>query len=515
VARIVESEGKDILSREGIPIPRGTLATTAVAARAAAEKIGPAVLKAQVLVTGRAAKGLVRFADTPVDAERVAGDMLGRAVDSQKVSSVLVEEKIEVAREYFAAVLVDDRTRSPRVLVSTRGGTGIEEIARSHPESVADVTVDVSTGLRPFEARDLLRRVGISGKSLIRMADLLTKLYSAFRAVEARTLEVNPILETPDGRLFAGDCHLTVDDYAVFRHPELGITMARELDHPPTALELSAYEVEQKDYRGTFYFFQMEQDFARGLGFVGFHGAGGGGSMMSMDALAQHGFRPANFCDTSGNPPASKVYRAAKIILQQKNIDGYFASGSGVASQEQFHSARGMIKAFREVGLRVPAVIRLGGNSEDIAIDILQRHGKDLPAPLEAYGKDDSAAFCAERLRRLVDETAGPAERAVEPVGNQDAPAEPYAFETITGSLTIDHEKCASCENQVCVPSCPVDILSLDEGRRPRLNITLEEAKGGRCIECLACEIACWDQARNAIRIELPIPGLDGPEGTA
>lgn len=514
MARIVESQGKDILSRAGIPIPGGRLASSAVEARAAVEVLGPAVLKAQILVTGRAAKGLIRFVDTPADAEREAGEMLGRVVDSQRVASVLVEEKIEVAREYFAAVLVDDRTRSPRMLVSTRGGSGIEEIVRSHPESVADATVDLLTGLRPFEARDLLRRVGVSGKTLVRLAGLLTKLYSAFRAVEARTLEVNPVLETPDGRLFAGDCHLTVDDYAVFRHPELGITMARELDHPPTPLELSAYEVEQKDYRGTFYFFQMEQEFARGEGFVGFHGAGGGGSMMSMDALAKHGFRPANFCDTSGNPPASKVYRAAKIILQQKKIDGYFASGSGVASQEQFHSARGMIKAFREVGLRVPAVIRLGGNSEDIAIDILHRYGKDLPAPLEAYGKDDSAAFCAERLRKLVDETATPSQKAVEPIGNQDPPAEPYAFDTITGSLTIDHEKCASCENQVCVPACPVDILSLDDGL-PRLNITLEEAKRGRCIECLACEIACWDQARNAIHIELPIPGLDGSEGAA
>jgi succinyl-CoA synthetase beta subunit len=511
LARIVEARGKKILESSGVPVPKGRIVTTPGEAREAAGEIGGAcVVKAQILVTGRAGKGLIRFAADPAGAENEAQDLLGRSVDSQTVTQLLVEEQIPVAAEYFAAVLVDDKARAPRVLFSTRGGSGIEEIARAHPESLADMTVDLRTGLRPFEARDLVRRVQIRGKALLRIADFLSKLYKAFRQVEARTLEVNPILETPDGKLYAGDCHLTVDDYAVFRHPELEIKMARELDHPPTPLEMVAYGVEQKDYRGTFYFFQMEQEFGRGEGFVGFHGAGGGGSMMSMDALQKYGFRPANFCDTSGNPPASKVYRAAKIILQQEMIDGYFASGSGVASQEQFQSARGMIKAFRELNLSVPAVIRLGGNAEEIAIDILHRYGKDLPAPLEAYGKDDSAAFCAERLRKLVDafkEKKTP--KRVEPVGNQDPPAKPYGFETLTGSLVIDHEKCMQCQNQVCVPACPVEILSLNDEKLPVLNITEEDAKKGRCTECLACEIACWDEARNAICIELPIPGLD------
>jgi succinyl-CoA synthetase beta subunit len=517
VARLVEAQSKKILESSGIPVPKGEMASTPEDARRIATELGGAcVLKAQVLVTGRAGKGLIRFAADADSAEREARDLLGQSVDSQTVTQLLVEERIQVESEYFAAVLVDDKARAPRVLFSTRGGTGIEEIARSHPESLSDMTVDLLTGLRPFEARDLLRRVDVRGKTLLRMADILSKLYKAFRKVEARTLEVNPILETPEGKLYAGDCHLTVDDYAVFRHPELGIKMARELDHTPTPLEMIAYNVEQKDYRGTFYFFQMEQDFGKGSNFVGFHGAGGGGSMMSMDALQKHGFRPANFCDTSGNPPASKVYRAAKIILQQKEIDGYFASGSGVASQEQFHSARGMVKAFREMSLSVPAVIRLGGNAEEIAIDILHRYGKDLPAPLEAYGKDDSAAFCAERLRELVDtfekRKPSPA-KPMEPVGNQEPPAKAYSFDTLTGSLTIDHEKCARCKNQVCVPACHVEILSFNEERLPVLNITLEDAKRGRCTECLACEIACWDESENAVHIELPIPGLDEPGG--
>jgi succinyl-CoA synthetase beta subunit len=140
------------------------------------------------------------------------------------------------------------------------------------------------------------------------------------------------------------------------------IEIAREFDRPPTELEKIAYRVEEKDYRGTFYFFQMVDETAGSEKYIGFNGAGGGGSMMSMDAVLNRGFKLANYCDTSGNPPASKVYRAAKVILSQPGIMGYFASGSGVASQEQYHSARGLTKAFWKNW--IPAVIRLGGNFE-------------------------------------------------------------------------------------------------------------------------------------------------------
>src|SRR5207302_921177 len=132
----------------------------------------------------------------------------------------------------------------------------------------------------------------------------------AARAVEARSLEINPLVITEDHEVIAADCRLTIDDAAAGRHPELGIEIARELDHPPTELEKIAYAVEQEDHRGTFFFAQLATSApcsSRGL--VGFHGAGGGGSMMSMDALTAEGFTPANFTDTSGNPSSAKVYR--------------------------------------------------------------------------------------------------------------------------------------------------------------------------------------------------------------
>jgi len=300
---------------------------------------------------------------------------------------------------------------------------------------------------------------------------------------------------------------VTVDDYAVFRHKDLGIEIAREYDRPPTELEKIAYAVEANDYRGTFYFIQMASDFEKGKGYVGFHGAGGGGSMMSMDAVLRQGYKLATFVDTSGNPPASKVYRAAKIVLSVGPIDGYFGSGSGVASQEQFHSARGLVKAFLEEHLSIPVVIRLGGNSEDKAVDILEQLNGRIPAPVEGYKKDDSPDFCAERLDALI--KAGEL-RDVPPSPPRSKPQKPYTFDTVTGgTIAYDHATCATCESKICVPECARQILSLNEEGLPELNITREEAKKGRCVECLACEVDCLLYGAGGGHVHLPIPELE------
>jgi NAD-dependent dihydropyrimidine dehydrogenase PreA subunit len=227
-----------------------------------------------------------------------------------------------------------------------------------------------------------------------------------------------------------------------------------------------------------------------------------------MDALLSQGFKIANYCDTSGNPSASKVYRAAKIILSQKNIDGYYASGSGVASQEQFHSARGLVKAFREFNLSIPAVIRLGGNAEEQAIEILHTYTKDLSGKVEAYGRDTSAVFCAKRLRALIDQWDYNREAPSKEKEERPGPST-YHFDTMTGRLWIDHGRCKTCAGKPCVESCSAKILKFDDHGNPILNVTPQEAKKGRCTECLACEIACQFQGNKAIFIDLPILGLE------
>ncbi|MBK8031848.1 MAG: hypothetical protein IPK17_20675 [Chloroflexi bacterium] len=189
--------------------------------------------------------------------------------------------------------------------------------------------------------------------------------------------------------------------------------------------------------------------------------------------------------------------------LSQRGIDGYYAGGSGVASREQFHSARGLVKAFMDQSLDVP-VLRVGGNAEDQASHSAARE-RGLPAPIEAYGRDDSPDFCVDRLQTLV-ESYTPAENP--PPRPPFAPQEPYSFATVTGgTVTYDHAVCRTCASKACVQTCVPQILSVVNDV-PVLNISLEQAKKGGCTECLACEVECHFLGNRGGRIFLPISGL-------
>src|SRR5205085_650443 len=218
----------------------------------------------------------------------------------------LVEEKIAIDREFFLSFAINDAARAPTIIFAPGGGTGIEERAAS----TRRIACDVSRGPEESIVAEATTSCGLSSTHARQLADSIRGLFTAARKVEARSLEINPLVLTKNGQFVAADCRITIDDYAVARHPELKIEIAREFDHPPTALERVAYAVEQNDHRGTFYFAQLTTAAASdSKGLVGFHGAGGGGSMMSMDAIVNAGFTIANFTDTSGNPSASKGYR--------------------------------------------------------------------------------------------------------------------------------------------------------------------------------------------------------------
>src|SRR5256714_828580 len=383
MARLHEYQGKQILAANGFKIPRGQAATNPEEAVAAAKELGSeVVVKIQAWTTGRAGIGGVAFAKNPDDVRTHAARMLSMKVGQFPVEAVLVEEKIDIDREFFLSFAIDDAARAPMIIFAVGGGTGIEERAAS----TRRIPCNVDSGPLDSAVSEAVDACGLSQAHAKQLAESIRKLFAAARSVEARSLEINPLLLTKSGEFVAADCRITIDDYAVARHPELGIEIAREFDHPPTTLERIAYAVEQNDHRGTFYFAQLANTPPKGSkGLVGFHGAGGGGSLMSMDAIVNAGFTIANFTDTSGNPSASKVYRAARIILTQPDLVGYFGSGSGVASQGQYWSAYGLAKAFWELDLDIPAVIRLGGNTEDRAVDILQRMSRLLGAAVEGY----------------------------------------------------------------------------------------------------------------------------------
>src|SRR5947199_5437266 len=400
MARLHEYQGKAILAANGFKIPRGRAASTADEAVAAANELGgEVVIKIQAWTTGRAGMGGVAFAKKPADVRGHAARMLAMKVGQFPVETVLLEEKIDIEREFFLSFAIDDAARAPMIIFAAGGGSGIEERAAS----TRRIACDVNGGPLDSAVSEAVASSGLSSKPAKELIESIHKLFAAARSVEARSLEINPLVLTKDGQFVAADCRITIDDYAVARHPELKIEIAREFDHPPTPLERVAYAVEQNDHRGTFYFAQLTTAAGKdSKGLVGFHGAGGGGSMMSMDAIVNAGFTIANFTDTSGNPSASKVYRASRIILAQPELVGYFGSGSGVASQEQYWSAYGLAKAFWELDLNIPAVIRLGGNTEDRSVDTLQRMSRLLGAPIEGYRKTDAPATIAARFAELI-----------------------------------------------------------------------------------------------------------------
>lgn len=507
MARLHEYEGKKLLRAERLAVPAGRVATTAdEAARIAAELAQPVVVKIQAWTTSRARLGGIRFADTPDEAAEAARNLLGMNVGSFRVDKVLVEQKLDIAEEYYAAFIIDDAARKPLLMFSRGGGSGIEERAQSQQQTVVTRHLDVTTGLADYDARNLVRRLGVSGQKLAGISAALVGLVRVAIRNEARTAEINPLVVTRGGDVIAADCRITIDDYAVYRHPELGIEIARELDHPPTRLERIAHEVEKADHRGTFYFAQLAEGFGRGESYVGFHGAGGGGSMMSMDAITQAGFKLANFTDTSGNPSAAKVYRAARIILAQPNLDGYFGSGSGVASQEQYHSAYGLAKAFYEMNLSIPAVIRLGGNSEDRAVQILTDCAKLVSAPIEGYKKDNTPAFCAGRMRALVDAAAKDATSRLPAMPRTYTPPKnALRFEIRGGTVYVDLDQCDEKTNTV-LTEYGRSIFKI-EGGKPALAAGEAEV-AGKDSELIACEVECRAKANDAVYVRLPIDGL-------
>ena len=514
MARLHEYQGKAILAANGFNIPRGRAASSADEAAAAAKEIGgEVVIKIQTWTTGRAGIGGVAFAKRPIDVRGKAARMLAMKVGQFPVEAVLVEEKIDIDREFFLSFAIDDAARAPIIIFAAGGGTGIEERAASTQRIPCDVNRGPSDSAVD-KAADLS---GLSPAKAKQLAESIRKLFAAARSVEARSLEINPLVLTKSGDFVAADCRITIDDYAVVRHPELGIEIAREFDHPPTPLERVAYAVEQNDHRGTFYFAQLATVAPKGSkGLVGFHGAGGGGSMMSMDAVVNVGFTIANFTDTSGNPSASKVYRAARIILAQPELVGYFGSGSGVASQEQFWSAYGLAKAFWELALDIPAVIRLGGNTEDRAVEILTRISKLLRASVESYRKIDTPAFIAARFHELVAQTSGKkwkpraprVPQFVQSVGQADSfPHDSTAvmLPVKNGRVWIDTARWAEIRSAVQEHSGG---LIVNVGGAPAPSLPPEEF-ASKDSELLACDVECRLAGVDGFYLQLDIPGLD------
>jgi succinyl-CoA synthetase beta subunit len=326
------------------------------------------------------------------------------------VKKVLVEEKLEIEKEFYLGIIVDGsrEVRGPVVIFSTQGGIDVEQVAKESPDKVGSLRVDYLKGIYLNEVDELVNGVGVSAREKEPLSMVVSELYRLFVEYEARSAEINPLVLTRDGRVIAADCRITVDDSAIFRHPELGIKVAREFPREPTPLEEIAYAMEVGDYRGSAFFSQMVETID-GPGYVGYHGIGGGGAILGVDALNRRGLKIANYSDSSGDPTASKVYRLSKTILAIPGIEGYLLGGFIAANQEQWHHAHALVKAFREELVNkpgFPVVLMICGNKEKESHAILKEGLSDLPIRFEVYGSEYvyNPDFIAGRMRALVDE---------------------------------------------------------------------------------------------------------------
>lgn len=412
MARIYEYQGKEVLRDKGIRVPQGSVVARAEEAREVAAHVGkPVVLKAQVWATGRFKAGGIKFAATPGDAEKAALELLGSTVKGLTVDRILVEEQLAIGSEYYLGIIVNDsvRVKGPTLIFSTEGGVGVEEVAARNPERVIKMNVNSLQGLSSAEEKRFVDSLPfdepLSPDLARELAGVVGSLYRAFVDSDARAAEINPLVLAQDHHFYAADCRLTIDDNSVFRHPEFGIELPRDMTRQPTELERIAWQIEEEDYRGTGYFTQMVSKI-EGPGWVGLHGIGGGGAMIAASALIARGFSIANYADTSGDPPASKVYRVIKCILSQP-IDSYVLMGSCLANQEQWHHAHAIVKIFREEARRrpgFPVVLLLAGNKEAESHEIIRNGLRDLPLRWELYGREYiyKTEFVADRVAELM-----------------------------------------------------------------------------------------------------------------
>jgi succinyl-CoA synthetase beta subunit len=341
-----------ILQPAGIAVPRGTLCTSPVEAADAVRAIGPAVIKAQVPTGKRGKAGGIKRADTPEDAERVARDILAMRIGDHAVERVLVEERAEIVREFYAAVLPDVQARKPLILFSTEGGMDIEEIAEAKPEAIRRLLVDIDRPLAARAITAMLEPLAL-GRATPQIADVLARLYAAYRARDAELVEINPLALLADGRVVALDCKFVLDDAAAYRQSEIAAAAAAE---PRTALEQRGYESDLK-------FIQLD-------GNVGVLANGAGLTMTTMDVIRHFGGRPANFLEIGGEA-YTKSEIALGLVLANPGVKSLVINFCGAFARTDV-MADGVVKAWKNLQPTVPVFFSIHGTGEEDAVRLVR-----------------------------------------------------------------------------------------------------------------------------------------------
>jgi succinyl-CoA synthetase beta subunit len=346
---LYEYQGKELFRRFGIPVSEGRLATTPEEARAAAEEIGgQVVVKAQVLTGGRGKAGGVKLADDLQDAEQKARDILGLDINGHVVRKLWVESASEIAKEYYLSVTFDRGQKQLLFMLTAQGGVEIEQVAEETPEALARLHVDPLEGYQPWQARRLIYGAGIADPNEQKqLLSIVEQLYRCFVGTDAMLAEINPLVVTPDGELKALDAKFTVDDNALYKHPDIAEMRDVEAADP---LETFARE------KGVTYV-KLDGD-------VGILGNGAGLAMSTVDVVAHVGGRPANFCDLGGGGDAEGVVDALEVITRDPQVRSiFFNIFGGITRCDEV--ARGILTALDRMDISQPIVVRLDGTNAE------------------------------------------------------------------------------------------------------------------------------------------------------
>src|SRR3954452_24795558 len=345
---LLEYQGKQLFARHRIPVPEGRHATTVEEAVSAADDLGyPCVVKAQVGIGGRGKAGGIKGARGGQGARAHAEAILGMDIRGFTVHELWVEEASQIEAELYASVLLDRSAKKPLVLLSTKGGMDIQQVADEDPGAIAAVHVDALLGFQDFHGRRLCFAAGVDADLVRPIGAFLKQLYDVFVAEEATLVEVNPLIVTPERAVRALDAKVTLDDNALFRHPKNAELRDPSAEDPQ---ERMAKE------RGLTYV-KLDGD-------IGILGNGAGLVMSTLDVVAQQGGTPANFLDAGGGSKADAIVSAVEVILSDPKVKAvFFNIFGGITRGDEV--ARGLIEAFNQIDVTVPFVVRLDGTNDD------------------------------------------------------------------------------------------------------------------------------------------------------
>ena len=361
---IHEYQAKAVLREFGVPVPRGTPAFNVAEAEKAAKDLGGPVwvVKAQIHAGGRGKAGGVKVVKSVDDVKKEAARLLGSTLvthqtgpHGKEVRRLYIEEGSAIDREYYLSALVDRATSRVAFVASTEGGMDIEEVAHTHPDKITTFSVDPATGFMPHHAHHIAQTLGLKGAVAKKAEAMFPKLYQAFVAKDMSQLEINPLVVTKSGDLICLDAKIGFDDNALYRHPDI-VALRDVTEEDAKEIEASRYDLNYVALDGT----------------IGCMVNGAGLAMATMDIIKLYGMAPANFLDVGGSATKEKVAAAFKIITSDPNVKGILVNiFGGIMKCDVI--AEGVVAAVKEVGLRVPLVVRLEGTNVALGKEIIAK----------------------------------------------------------------------------------------------------------------------------------------------